>query len=158
MQVEEIFIWGKKRKKNRRVSLLDDYYYQSPSSVANQNAGFVLVHQLGDTDKYYVLKFSLVAQLLLGMRSFVRMLLRRWVRRFVATNPRTHKPRNIRNHELRFVASQPRFRRFVGSCFYVLTFLNSGDREFVCCFIIELNYFAFNCAKQRDDLKCCSLR
>ena len=37
MQVEEIFIWEKK-KKNRRISLLDDYYYQSPSSVANQNA------------------------------------------------------------------------------------------------------------------------
>ena len=29
MQVEEIF---------------DDYYYYSPSSVANQNAGFALVH------------------------------------------------------------------------------------------------------------------
>ena len=25
MQVEEIFIWGKKRKKTRRISLLDDY-------------------------------------------------------------------------------------------------------------------------------------
>ena len=44
MQVEEIFIWGKKRKQNRRILLLDDYYYWSPSSVANQNAGFALVH------------------------------------------------------------------------------------------------------------------
>ena len=37
---------GKKKqtKKNRRSSLLDDYYYQFPSSVANQNAGFALVH------------------------------------------------------------------------------------------------------------------
>ena len=50
MQVEEIFIWGKKRKKNRRISLLDDYYYQSPNSVANQNAGFALVHQLDGTN------------------------------------------------------------------------------------------------------------
>ena len=44
MQVEEIFIWGKKRKKNRRISLLDDYYYQTPSSVVNQNAAFALDH------------------------------------------------------------------------------------------------------------------
>ena len=44
MQVEETFIWGKKRKKKRRISLLDDYYYESPSSVANENAGFALVH------------------------------------------------------------------------------------------------------------------
>ena len=44
MQVEEIFIWGKKRKQNRRILLLDDYYYGSPSSVANQSAGFALVH------------------------------------------------------------------------------------------------------------------
>ena len=44
MQVEEIFIWGKKRKKNWGISLLDDYYYQTTSSVANQNAGFALVH------------------------------------------------------------------------------------------------------------------
>ena len=44
MQVEEIFIWVKKREKNRRISLLDDYYYETPSSVANQNAAFVLVH------------------------------------------------------------------------------------------------------------------
>ena len=44
MQVEEIFIWGKKQKKNRRISLLDDYYYFTTSSVANQNAGFALVH------------------------------------------------------------------------------------------------------------------
>ena len=44
MQVEEIFIWGKKGKKNRRISLLDDYYYETTSSVANQNAGFALVH------------------------------------------------------------------------------------------------------------------
>ena len=41
---------GKKTKKNRRISLLDDYYYQTTSSVANQNAGFALVHQLGDTN------------------------------------------------------------------------------------------------------------
>ena len=39
MQVEEIFIWGEKQ-----ISLLDDYYYESTSSVANQNAGFALVH------------------------------------------------------------------------------------------------------------------
>ena len=44
MQVEEIFIWGEKRKKNRRISLLDDYYYKTTSSVANQNAGFALDH------------------------------------------------------------------------------------------------------------------
>ena len=44
MQVEEILIWEKKRKKNRRISLLDDYHYQSHGSVANQNAGFALVH------------------------------------------------------------------------------------------------------------------
>ena len=44
MQVEEILIWEKKLKKNRRISLLDDYYYWSPSSVANQNAGFALDH------------------------------------------------------------------------------------------------------------------
>ena len=44
MQVEETFIWGKKRKKKRRISLLDDYYFESPSSVANENAGFALVH------------------------------------------------------------------------------------------------------------------
>ena len=54
MQVEEIFIWGKKRKKNQRISLLDEYYYQSPSSVANQNAGFALVRLLGDTKQSYV--------------------------------------------------------------------------------------------------------
>ena len=29
---------------NRRISLLDDYYYWTTSSVANQNAGFALVH------------------------------------------------------------------------------------------------------------------
>ena len=44
MQVEKIFICGEKRKKNRRISLLDDYYYTTTSSVANQNAGFALVH------------------------------------------------------------------------------------------------------------------
>ena len=44
MQVEEIFIWGEKRKKNRRISLLDDYYYQTTSSIANQNTGFALDH------------------------------------------------------------------------------------------------------------------
>ena len=53
MQVEEIFIWGKKRKKNRQISLLDDYYYQT-TSVANQNAGFALAHQLGDTNRFQV--------------------------------------------------------------------------------------------------------
>ena len=37
MQVEEKIIWGE-RKKNRRISLL------YASSVANQNAGFALVH------------------------------------------------------------------------------------------------------------------
>ena len=35
---------GNTRKKNPRISLLDDYCYSSPSSVANQNAGFALVH------------------------------------------------------------------------------------------------------------------
>ena len=40
MQADEIFIWGK----NERISLLDGYYYWSPSSVANQNAGFALDH------------------------------------------------------------------------------------------------------------------
>ena len=30
--------------KNMRISLLDDYYYLTTSSVANQNAGFALVH------------------------------------------------------------------------------------------------------------------
>ena len=44
MQVEERFIWGKKRNKNWRISLLDDYYYYTTISVANQNAGFALVH------------------------------------------------------------------------------------------------------------------
>ena len=44
MQVKEIFIWGKKRKKNRRILLLDDCYYETTSSVANQNAGFALRH------------------------------------------------------------------------------------------------------------------
>ena len=44
MQVEEIFIWGEKRKKNRRISRLNDYYYYSLSSVATQNAGFEFVH------------------------------------------------------------------------------------------------------------------
>ena len=47
MQVEYLF-GEKKRKKNQRISLLDDYYYRTPSSVANQNAGFALVHKLGD--------------------------------------------------------------------------------------------------------------
>ena len=49
-------IWEKKKqtKKNRRSSLLDDYYYQFPSSVANQNAGFALVHYLGDTKSYFL--------------------------------------------------------------------------------------------------------
>ena len=45
----DIYLEKKKRKKNRRISLLDDYYYQSPNSVANQNAGFSIVHWLGDT-------------------------------------------------------------------------------------------------------------
>ena len=44
MQVEEIFIWGKNERKTGEFSLLDDYYYETPSSVANQNAGFALVH------------------------------------------------------------------------------------------------------------------
>ena len=46
MQVEAIFIWGKKRKKSLQISLLDDYYDIDlyPGSVANQNAGFALVH------------------------------------------------------------------------------------------------------------------
>ena len=48
MQVEEIFIWRRKRK-NRQNSLLEDNYYYLPCSVANQNAGFALVHWLGDT-------------------------------------------------------------------------------------------------------------
>ena len=39
------YLFGeKKRKKNRRISLLDDYYYKTTSGVANQNAGFTLVH------------------------------------------------------------------------------------------------------------------
>ena len=38
MLVEEIFIWGKNERKTG-----DDYYDQSCSSVANQNAGFALV-------------------------------------------------------------------------------------------------------------------
>ena len=44
---------GKKRKKNRRIQVLDDYYYQTTSSVAKQNEGFELVHQLGDTNLGY---------------------------------------------------------------------------------------------------------
>ena len=44
MQVEQIVFRGKTPKKNWRISLLDNYYYQTPSSVANQNAGFALVH------------------------------------------------------------------------------------------------------------------
>ena len=35
MQVEEIFIWGKRKKKKEKV--------RKSSSVANQNAGFALV-------------------------------------------------------------------------------------------------------------------
>ena len=49
MQVQEIFIWGKKRKNSRQISLLDDYYYYT-TSVGNQNAGFALALQLGDTN------------------------------------------------------------------------------------------------------------
>ena len=45
---------------NRRISLLDDYYYQSPSSVANKNAGFALVHWLDDTNCYYYKIFKTV--------------------------------------------------------------------------------------------------
>ena len=43
MQVKEIFIWGKKRKKNEfRYSITITI---SPLvAVANQNAGFALVH------------------------------------------------------------------------------------------------------------------
>ena len=48
-KLKKYLFLGEKRKKNRRISLLDDYYYQITSSVANQNAGFALVHQLGDT-------------------------------------------------------------------------------------------------------------
>ena len=44
MQVEEIFFRGKNQRKTLQISLLDDYYYETPSSVANQNAGFALVH------------------------------------------------------------------------------------------------------------------
>ena len=44
MEVEEIFFRWKNPKKNRRISLLDDYYYKTPSSVANENTGFALVH------------------------------------------------------------------------------------------------------------------
>ena len=43
------YLFGEKTKKNRQISLLNDYYQQSPGSVANQNAGFAVVHQLGDT-------------------------------------------------------------------------------------------------------------
>ena len=52
MQVEEIFLRGKNQRKTLQISLLDDYYYETPSSVANQNAGFALVHYLGDTKRY----------------------------------------------------------------------------------------------------------
>ena len=40
MQVEEIFIWGEKTKEKPT----NNYYYQTTSSVANQNAGFALIH------------------------------------------------------------------------------------------------------------------
>ena len=43
MQDEEILIWGKNERKIGEISLLDDYYYKTPSSVANQNAAFALV-------------------------------------------------------------------------------------------------------------------
>ena len=48
MQVEEIFIWGKNERNTGefRYSMTITI---SPSSVANQNAGFALVHQLSDT-------------------------------------------------------------------------------------------------------------
>ena len=41
MQVEEIFLGEKNQSKTLRIS---------PSSVANQNAGFALVHYLGDSN------------------------------------------------------------------------------------------------------------
>ena len=50
MQVEEIFIWEKNERK------------QSPSSVANQNAGFALVHQLGVTNNNYQIPLSAYPQ------------------------------------------------------------------------------------------------
>ena len=56
MQVEEISFRGKNQRKTLRISLLDDYYYYTPSSVANQNAGFALVHCLGDTNQAYLLQ------------------------------------------------------------------------------------------------------
>ena len=36
MQVEEMFIWGKKRKKNRRISLLDDYLTIRPVALEGE--------------------------------------------------------------------------------------------------------------------------
>ena len=42
--MDVLLIHEQKRKKHRRISLLDNYYYSSPSSVANQNGGFALVH------------------------------------------------------------------------------------------------------------------
>ena len=56
MQVEEILFRGKNQRKTLRISLLDDYYYQTPSIVANQNAGFALVHYLGDTKSQYPMR------------------------------------------------------------------------------------------------------
>ena len=51
MQVEEIFIWGKNERKTGELLIV-------PSSVANQNAGFALVHLLGDTKLRYYLKHN----------------------------------------------------------------------------------------------------
>ena len=50
MQVEDIFIWGKKERKTGkfRYSMT---ITNSPQVTANQNAGFALVHLLGDTKK-----------------------------------------------------------------------------------------------------------
>ena len=43
MQVEEIFIWGKKKEK-KTSKFRYTMTIASPSSLANQNAGFALVH------------------------------------------------------------------------------------------------------------------
>ena len=60
MPIEVIFIWRKKTNKNRRISLFDDYYYWTTSSVANQNAGCALVHQLGDTNQCLPLNITIM--------------------------------------------------------------------------------------------------
>ena len=53
MQVEEIFIWGKKTKEKLANFATRWLLLIVPSRVANQNAGFALVHWLGDTNDSY---------------------------------------------------------------------------------------------------------